>query len=536
MNRLIAATVVCVLAACGTPTDANKDGIADGVVTPRDTTVVAPSTPIGTVSGVIATTKYAGLEGAAVTLVLGGKGEGTSTTFSAITDVFGTFSFKGLPGGASGQLLVTKTGFATARASVQVPASAGNFLINDGNGNVGVLLLTELNATLKYFVYGSNGRPAKGVKATLDVAPAAMIANSSSAYGSGHGAISVEATADELGVLSFANVPNPVELARLTSAIAYNLFVSAWDEDGDGRYESLGTVSQLSGSSLLTNPVQVITLPDARSSQGLAILSSNLDSFTNLGASTPPYRNDLRGSDPISVVFNQPIGDKTLLSVKVVAEDCATNVPVKVEQKAANLLTISPATTWGVGNEYHVAIRATGLDRGTTTSFIGYFYAIDASAPRALASVSFQAKKGPGNTDLTTMQAGDDLFVTFDSPTTDLGANPRVQVNKDLNANGTIGGPNDQSVGEYGSPFASGYGISSYEPSYAPDLTTFSCRTTGYASRWRVVGLTPPAAGLPTGTPLKVIVPKDTSSSSGFQTAWGQVFTGDLAGTLSVVP
>lgn len=539
MIRPLMPALVFVLVACGNNTDANKDGIADGVRTPNDTTLVAPSTPVGTVSGIIANTKFIGLEGSQVTLVLGGKSDSSGTTFRATTDVDGNFSFKGVPAGSTGQVIATRAGYATARISVTVPSAAGNFPLNDGNVSTGVLMLTELSATVKFIVYGSNGRPAKGARGVLEVSPAALVSTGPGTYGSGLGVITAEATADDLGVLTFTAVPAPIEMARVSAGNAYSLYVSAWDENGDGEYESLGSTLTRTGASLFTTPDPVIVLPDARATAPLAIVSSTLSSLVDgTAAGALPYRNQVRAADPISVVFNQPVGEKTLLSVKVVAEDCATNVSVKIEQKGPNLLTITPATTWNVGSENHLAIRATGLDVGNTANFTGFFFVIDSAAPRPLGTTAvFQAKKGPGNMNTAQLQTGDELFVLFDLPTTNLSATPpRAFVNVDLNANGSIGGSGDTTVGEFNSPFSAGYPISLAEAAFVADQSTFACRANSYSTRWRISGLPVPAGGIDSGKQFKIIVPRDSAATAGFQTPWGQVFSGEIAGTLTVVP
>src|SRR5450432_3616328 len=141
--RTCLASVGLLLLACGSTTDKNKDGIADGVQTPGDVSTVGPSTPIGTVSGQVLKIDFSPLDGVAVSVIIGGTADADGTAYKATTDADGTFAVRGLPGGAQGQLTLSKMGFATARVSVLVPAAAGNFPIDNGNSNVGAIALTD---------------------------------------------------------------------------------------------------------------------------------------------------------------------------------------------------------------------------------------------------------------------------------------------------------------------------------------------------------------------------------------------------------
>src|SRR4051794_21452503 len=108
-RSLFVLSAVGALAACG-PQDANGDGIADGIRTPDTVTEVAPSTPVGTVSGQVLNSRFQGLAGVDVTLNVGAVGT-TDSTMKASTDADGFYAFKGVP--AQTQILITmsKAGF-----------------------------------------------------------------------------------------------------------------------------------------------------------------------------------------------------------------------------------------------------------------------------------------------------------------------------------------------------------------------------------------------------------------------------------------
>lgn len=532
MSRVLTPFLLAaILAACGAPPDTNKDGISDAVRNPDSVTQVAPTTPVGTVSGVVVNTKFVGLDGVNVTLVLGGNSDGMGSAYKATTDAEGNFSFKNVPAGGTAQVTVSKAGYGSARTSVTVPASTGNFPLNNGNGNAGYLVLTELSGTVKFNVYSASGKPAKGARGLLEVTPAAFLSTGPGTYGSSQGVTSVDTVVDENGVLTFTGVPTVAEATRVGAS--YSVTIGALDEDGDGDIDSLGTSRFFAGSTLFTSPTQNIFLSDARTSATLAISAASVESL--YGGSSAPFRNSVRPADAITVVFNQAVANQTLL-VKVVQEDCATNVAVSVNQRAPNVLSISPATAWTVGARFNIVIRATGLESGSTNNFRGFFFSVDPTAPRPLGTTAaFQVRKAPGNNNTSALQPNDELYATFDTPITFLGGTQaRAFFNYDLNGNGTIGGMGD--VGEYNTPFTSGYQVDIAEQTFDATNSTFTCRASGYASRYRITFGALPAGGVPMMTDLKVTIPKDASASTGYQTAWGQPFTGDITGRMMLAP
>ncbi|MFZ5788018.1 MAG: carboxypeptidase-like regulatory domain-containing protein [Acidobacteriota bacterium] len=545
MSRiLIAACALVALASCAPQTDANGDGIADGTRSPDSVSLIAPSTPVGTVSGVVVNTLQGPIEGVAVKLVLG---EG-KPSYSANTAADGSYTFKDVPAGGYGQLLFSKTGYSSARISTYVPAYGGNFPINQGNGNAGVVTLTQQTATLKFHVYTATGAPAKGAKAILEVSGTAFETEQGT-YGGVAGNYSGSAEVDDTGLLTFTNAPEPAELARIPNAGNFMVTIGALDVDGDGRADSLGSVNSYPASGLFTNPDRTIILGDARTTAALTILASNLDSF-NVASNSPPYRNALKANDPITIVFNQPITqvDSTRL-VKVVQEDCETNVAVTVTQRTPNTLSIAPVASWTLGNRYNIVVRATGLDSGVTNDFIGYFFAIDPSVPRPLSTSGlFQITKSTANMMANALQPGDRLSVEFDTPIAYMGTvilpppQPATaplayaQFAFDLNGDGTIGGT---IAGENNNTLNAGFSFTMDEQVTArvPANGTFTCKRSGYSRRWNVAVNTFPGTGfIPTSTGIKIVFPKDQQSSDTYQTAWGSPVTSDVTGTLSVAP
>lgn len=540
MSRLITACALVAISACAPKEDANGDGIADGVNSPDSVSQIAPSTPVGTISGLVVNSSYLGLEGVQVTLVLG-EGADASRTYKTSTNGEGAYFFKDVPAGSSAQLLFSKSGYSNARLNGNVPGAGGNFPINDGNGNAGVVTLAQLNGTVRWRVYASSGKPAKGARAYLEVQSTAFV-TSNSAYGSTCGNFSATAEVDENGQLTFTGAPDPAELSRINPNINYALTLGAWDEDGDGRSESLGALRTYAASALFTEPDRnnTIVLPDARVTGGLSILATNLDSFASVGS--PPYRNAVKGSDPITIVFNQPITQvDTTRVVKVVQEDCQTNVAVSISQRTPNVLSIAPQAAWTLGSRYNIIVRATGLDTGTTTDFIGYFFAIDPTAPRPLSNTAaFQVRKAAANMMTNVLQPGDSLYVVFDMPVTlqsMAGPLARAYVQFDLNGDSTVGGMTG--LGEYNGPANSGPAIAMAEQLSATDPAagTFSCKASGYSSRWQITIPNFPSNGqIPSNIQMRVQFPRDQASSDTYQTVWGSPIAADVTGNINILP
>src|SRR5262245_52594208 len=125
MRTLLA--TLCVLLACGNPADKNGDGIADGVRTPSDVTQVAPSTPVGTLSGQTVNSDFTPLDLVDVQVIVGGGSGPDGTPFKTASKADGSFAIQNLPAGSTVQVTLSKMGYATAHLSAQVPGAAGMF-------------------------------------------------------------------------------------------------------------------------------------------------------------------------------------------------------------------------------------------------------------------------------------------------------------------------------------------------------------------------------------------------------------------------
>ncbi len=559
MNRFLAASLTLALFACE-PIDENGDGVSDGVVKPDTVSQVAASKAVGTVSGLVVSSSRAGVGGVSVTLVLGAGGE--QPTYTTTTSDSGVFSFKHVPAGGTGTLLFEKAGYSSARTSVGIPAAAGNFPLNDANGDVGQISLSPLTSSVWFRVYTADGAPAAGANAFLEF-PAASFDKSGSV--AGRHTATAQVGAD--GVLRFDNVPDLAPLSQLTNT-PVSLVVAAFDQNGDGTPDFHGHGASWPVSTLYTSAgFAPITLNRFESTAPLRIIGTNVASF-NDGAGSPPYRNAVRGSDPVTVTFNQPVTSSgTAQLVTVLAEDCESTVGITVTQTSPFSLSVAPSGgAWEAGAEFNIAVRVTGVETGETNTYIGYFFGLDPATPKGVDSVSFRAFKPAGTMAMQTVftPASDTLYAFFDAPVRDQGAGDAVvQFDLDINNNS-----NRQDCGEYQGTttgeFQALCGLNLYadEPLTALRSTDsfFTCLPSGYTNRWVVQGTVQPAleqamaaldvgqlsnpipvdggvciiaaSGVNTGVGIRVVVPQTSNSATTYQSAAGVPVKGIVPGSL----
>ncbi|MCU0695788.1 MAG: carboxypeptidase-like regulatory domain-containing protein [Myxococcaceae bacterium] len=516
MIRTLTAAAVAALVACAPPpTDTNKDGIADGVRAPDTVTAIAPATPTGTVTGVVMNTKFAPLADANVTLVLG-----TGFTAAIRSGGDGAFRFDKVPAGANGQVIVSRDGFGTVRTPVTVPASAGNVPLNDGNANAGLILLVELSGSVRYQVQTANGRPARGVRALLEVSPAGFVGTGGQGFGTPAGQLSFEGQADDNGTISFMNVPAPSELARVSTGTNYTLIVGGLDEDGDGDVEFNGIVDQRSGRDFFVGGVPTLRMSDNRTAGPPAIVATNIESLNDV---LSPARNMLKPTDSVWVVFNQPINDKSLL-VRATQEDCATVVPTSVVVRGNVLQINASGNGWTLGEKHNLLIRATGLEAAgatATASFTGFVFGGDPAMPRSPMAVTFSFRRAMGNMSQN-VRDGDTLFITFDAPLKPGTSQAFFQYGFDLNQ---MNGTNPMDFGEFGN--ANGFAFSPDEATADPaGMNPFGCKVSTFTRRFRATASMLPLNGVPSSTQMRVVFPVAGSGQAGWQTLWGQPFTG----------
>ncbi|RYZ45545.1 MAG: carboxypeptidase regulatory-like domain-containing protein, partial [Myxococcaceae bacterium] len=462
-KHLVMAVLPLLAWGCGDSTDADNDGVADGIRDPNNVSVVVPSTPKGTVSGQVLGTNLQGLADVTVAMTIGSQAAGKSAT----TDANGNFVMTDVPAAAQVLLTFSKPGYATLRATSTVPAEAGTVPINNGNASFGPITLAQLNSSLRFYVVTPQGRPAAGAKGTLEVDRAGSIILSN--YETGTSVVSrvyVEATADDQGVLTFNGVPSGTELARLNGS--YNLWVSPMDANGDGVPETGGFVTSYSGASIVSTSVtRVVNLPFSRPQNApLAIEGSNVGSL-KAPQNTDPLNNMVRPGEPIYVYFNQPVQPGSML-VRLTDEYAKESLPVTATvNNGGYSATISPSS--GVvqeGKEYNIFVRAVSAEGGTNLTQTGYFFGGDQASPKAvtITDIRYQETTLPPAATATQLNAGEVVYVTFSAPLKNMsGYNAHIFFDADINGDSKKG---EYAVGELGNYTGEGFPLVISEPMF----------------------------------------------------------------------
>ncbi|WP_239989300.1 carboxypeptidase-like regulatory domain-containing protein [Corallococcus macrosporus] len=516
--------------------DADGDGIADGVREPDSVTVVTPANPKGTVSGQVLSTDLRPLGGVTVEMTIGSSAEAVS----ASTDDKGNFTYTNVPAGSNVLLTFSMAGYATLRATAQVPSSAGNVPINNGNASFGPITLARLNGTLNFLVVTPQGRPAAGARATLEATPAGSISAGdvpSTSTGTAVSSVVVEATANEQGLVTFTGIPSASEMARLRNGSGqFKLWVSPMDSNGDGIPETGGYVSSYTGTEMVNNSTtRLISLPYSRPQNvPLSIESSNVASLRGAAADMHPLRNLVRVGEPIHVYFNQPIQQGSLL-VRMTNEDARESLGVTATvNNGGYSATINPGVTVD-GEEYNLDLRAVSAEGGSLYSAVGYFFAGAATGP-AQATAIAESRYHETSTTLPTsgqLNLGENVYVYFTHPiASKVTSGHRVQVffNIDLNNSGMLG----DAVGEKG--FLTGFDLTEDEP-VAPLHTTtpienpvFPVTKSGYTSRFRFAY---PGPNNPNLLGTEITVGFSNLARRGavgtYENIWGQPLTTDVA-------
>jgi hypothetical protein len=511
-TRLLA---FCLLLACGTPADKNGDGIADGVRTPTDVSQVAPSTPVGTLSGQTINTDFTPLDMVDVTAIVGGAVGTDGMPFHTTTKADGSFYFQNLPAGAQVQVTLTKAGYATARLGVTVPAAAGMFPLDNGNANVGVVALTQLTDEVDFQVITAAGAPAKGATAMLEVTPAAMRVTDLGSYGNGVGVVVINSDpADDTGVLHFKSVPGLREETRLNGQ--YTVTVAPLDVDGDKIIDFLGNriVYSASGLYVGNQARTVITLPYAHASTPVNVIASNVDSVAQ-NAPTPPIKNMVRPGDDLYFVFDQPVIE-TSIDFKLTDELGTTAITTTRKLITQNILKVTATGTIEQGKEYNVALRVVSSDNGSTLSRTGYFFGGVPAMPMPFNIQKVTYKKAPGNM-FAQPQPNDTIIVYFNQPIRNTGGSAvDVLIDADLNANGNRTDPGESGDTTDPSPWM----LAPSEPVSEPG-STFTNMASGYTTRYEFVWA-PGANSIAIGTNVYVRFSRVVSTLGEYRTIWDE--------------
>ncbi|MBX7112958.1 MAG: carboxypeptidase-like regulatory domain-containing protein [Myxococcaceae bacterium] len=506
-----------VFAACGAK-DENGDGIADGIRDPNSISQVAPSTPVGTLTGQLLTSRFLPLADATVSVNVAGRLDSNNQPYRTQTDAEGNFFFKGLPAGSTLQVTMGKAGFATLSAQGTIPSAAGNFPINNANANLGAFVVLELASVWKARLVTQAGRPAKGAKASVQVFPVATVTLNGN-YGSGVSSVVVDAVADDVGMLTFPGVPSSVDLARVSGSVT--LTVNAFDENGDGNADFLGSVTTYSGQSLTTDPTpRVVTLPQVGSNLPASIIATNVDSM--IRPSSPPPSNFVRPMDDLYFTFSQNLLESSIL-VSVTDESGVTPVMFTRELRQGNVLVVKhPTIGWESGKEYNVSLRATSKDSGYVFTGTGYFFGADPLMPKPFSVSTVQFRKATPTMGTPALTNGDTVIVTFNQPIArPSSSSPPVELFFDLDLENN----NMRTTqGEKGASL--GWPLSPHEPTSEPGAE-FVAQASGYTSRHEFIYAGPTMYPIALATGVFINFSKLMNTDNGYQTIWGVPVTAD---------
>jgi hypothetical protein len=514
MRILLAA--VCLLVACSPGTDKNGDGIVDGVRSPDSVSEIAPSTPIGTLSGQTLNTDFTPLDGVAVTAIVGGATAPDGTAFKTTSKADGSFALTGLPAGAQVQVTLEKALYATLHVSATVPAAAGMFPINNGNANVGVIAMTQLSDNLSFQVLTADGHPATGAVGMIEVSPAGTRVTDISTYGAGVGVVVINSDgtgADTSGMISFKNVPGLKEETRLAGT--YIVTIAALDTNGDKIPDFEGTRKLFTASDLYLGVAShVLTLPSANVTTAVQIIASNVDSAIT-GAASAPLKNMVKPGDALFFVFDQPVLENEI-ELKITDELGTTQVmdTHTLSPMTNNVLQVMPAMI-EQGKEYNLAMRVVGVN-GTVLTRTAYYFGGDPAAPMMFAIQKISYIK-QGMNMAAQPQPGDVMVVTFNQPIQNTGGVAAdVVFAQDINLNGNNTDPGEAGDTRDASPFR----IIADEP-IAESGSTFANLASGYTTRYVFALTNPPAtASIALSTAVTVRFSRDIATLAEYRTIW----------------
>ncbi|RKG66038.1 carboxypeptidase regulatory-like domain-containing protein [Corallococcus sp. CA054B] len=538
MKKHVLMAVLPLLAwGCGDATDADNDGVADGIRDPNNVSVVVPSTPKGTVSGQVLSTTLQPIADVTVAMTIGSQPTGKSAT----TDASGNFVMTDVPAGAQVLLTFSKGGYSTLRATSTVPSAAGTVPINNGNASFGPVTLTQLNSSLAVTVVTPQGRPAVGAKGVLEVDKAGSVILSN--YDSVSSVISkvyVEATADANGVLTFTGIPSGVELARLGGQ--FTVWIAPMDTNGDGISDTGGYTKVYSNSEIVgTQSTTLAQLKDSKPSGAgaLNIEGGNVSSLKG-AAEVDPLRNMVRPGEPIFVYFNQPVQPGSVF-VRLTDEYAKESLPVTASVNVGGYsATITPGN--GIvqeGKEYNIFVRAVAAEGGSNYSRTGFFFGGDQSAPRAvtISEIRYQELDRPPAATATQLNSLEEVFVNFSAPIAkQVGQSVQVFFASDIDNNGTVGG---NSFGEVGNYSGQGFPLEIAEPTKPvqtrtpAELPVFGIQASGYSTRYffrytGAVALNPSQVRLVVS--FSNLAPV-LGTNDVYESIWGQPINTDLEAT-----
>ncbi|MFH1807710.1 MAG: hypothetical protein ABIJ09_03115 [Pseudomonadota bacterium] len=364
------------LVTCGEPPlkDVNGDGKDDGVAA---TTVIAPSNPTGTVTGMVldAATGVPLPEGRSFTvrLVAGGYGGSTLGQQQVISDGSGQFRFTEVPAGVGITVVISGDGYATAYATVQLNAEVGNFPSANAHVAVPPIELIELSGHVDVMVLAPDGRAVAGADVFIDTDFAYFLG------GTAVGRVHAAAQTDADGRAALTGLPNAAVLAYRIPNRSFIVTVPPPDIDGDDLPDYTGAISSFT---VATAAVEVAPLTVVvgfpTGDLPLRVVASNLADLVNPAASSPkpvPTPSVLPKTGNVTIAFNQPVEVDSFL-FRLVGETGGNFIgPTSYDESAfnayRNVVTIPLPGSLQAGQEYNAYIEARPAQLGSGGAYRG---------------------------------------------------------------------------------------------------------------------------------------------------------------------
>ena len=346
--------------ACGSdPSDEDGNGVADGILTPNNVSVITPTTPRGYVAGQIldATTKQA-LSGANVRIFGGG------IDVPLKTDKDGYFQHGPVASGASFSVDVNKAGYTKATLTgISINPSAGDFPLDNGGTFLGPVSLIPADGTLSVQVVSYSGQPISGAQVTVETSVSYYLSTSA------RGTTVAAGATDENGLATVAGLANLINLPpRQRTNTTFFVTVSPVDLDADGVYDLAGEVMSMSATDIYerrTPSIVVLRAPEEE--EPLEIVASNVDRL--VPGKNPQNPTVLAPDETIYIVFNQPVAGAESFLVELVDETGDNTVATTVSIGAlGNVVQLGHDTLFAAGQEYNLRLLARTADGETGSS------------------------------------------------------------------------------------------------------------------------------------------------------------------------
>lgn len=475
----------------------------DGKRNFTETVTVTPSTPRGTVGGVVFDAGMdAPLANVNVTLVAGGQ------TFSATTNENGIFQVLDVPATGKVMVMYESEGFLPARFTAEFPQPVGNIPYENLALTVDPVWMFADSGVMQVRLLDPTGVPVGQVALQLNI-PAAFYSMDTAGNMTFRGDVNRVANTNAMGLAQFRNLPE-LPLAGSLNFPQARVYVPEIDIDNDGNpeYASSTRIFDLHTSA---GTVQVIRL-NYYSAGDLHVVASNNAYFTG----TPTVPGTFTSGDTIYLSFNREPDANTLSIVLREFEANGNSWPITPTINGS-MVSFQLPDGLQAGEMYLLTVYAHAKNFGNAyTRTVPVF--IHTNDPPTLT----MTRENP-------MVTNSPVIVTFNQwvgtgsrwYNSLSGTNGVVYFAFDLNSSGIIG----DDFAEYGYP-STNVSLDSMEdqPTWVP---AYNIVRTGFSKRWR---FQPPAAAI-AGTEVRFSFPSVTNMEYMFRKPSGEpitVMTGNL--------